>query len=425
MRSKRAIISMMIAAFLVSVLVLSVVEVLKMRASVFPATAEPMEQLQLNFPYQGTVSSVSVASGQRVSRGSVLATETVGPIIQKVEADQAVVAANEANLESLLDPSLSGTQATTLNQKVSQAQNSVQISQNSLASTKALGSQLITQTQNYVNTSQNTLNSDQALFASACPHGVQAPPSQSSMSTYCLSLSNTIAQDQKSLSAARAQLSAVNAQVASSEIKANSSLSSAASSLTAAQNSLSNASQGGSNAQVAMAKAQLATNEAQLASDQSILSSLTLKAPADGVVVAMNGNVGAVTGSDGVTQYLYNSAAPGVSSTSLSGTSFVGINSGPASGPTSLKSAFAVLDVVKSWFVYVYVPQSQLSSVRKGVEMQVSFTGVKGNYLGKIGGYLPTATQVNGATYYQVRVNMHGEMPVAVLPGMTGSASVA
>ncbi len=429
MRDKRIVGSVVLAAVLVVLLVLAVVEVVRVRAAELVATVEPAQQLDLNFSYSGTVTAIPVTQGQRVKSGQVLAVESVGPIAQKISANEATVAADEAALAALVTPSLPSAQASTLNLQVSQAQGAVQVSQSAFNNITNAGNQLVSQYKNLVSSSQAALNNDQNLYQTSCPNGVQSPPSTSTISSgqstlyaACLSLSETVANDQKQLSQAQAELSAAEAQVVSDQSQANSALQKANSELALAQNGISVATEKGSNAEIAASKAQLANDQAQLAYDESILNGLTLRAPISSVVASVNGNVGGVVSSSGVSQYLYSNPAPAASGSS---TGFTSVPTGYANSSSSTKNAIIVLDVVKSWYAEVDVPQSQLSSFRSTALVNLVFQGVAGNFTGVVSTLEPTASQVNGQTLYEVRVNMKGAMPKGVLPGMTGSASLA
>ena len=429
MRDKRIVGSIALAAVLVVLLVLAVVEVVRVRSGELVAVVEPAQQLDLNFPYSGTVTSIAVTQGQRVKSGEVLAVETVGPIAQKVSANEATVAADEAALAALVTPSLPPAQASTLDLKISQAQGAVQASQSAFNNITNAGNQLVAQYKSLVSSSQAALSNDENLYQTSCPNGVQSPPptstissGQSTLYAACLSLSETVANDQKQLSQAQAQLSSAQAQVVSDQSQANSALQNANSGLALAQNGISVATEKGSNAQIEAAKAQLADDQAQLAYDESILNGLTLRTPTSSVVVSVNGNIGGIVSSGGVSQYLYSSAGAGASG---SVTGFNSLPTGIANSSGSTKNALIVLDVVSSWYAQVDVPQSQLSSFHTAAAVKVAIPGSAGSFAGVVSSLEPTATQVNGQTLYEVRVDMKGAMPNGVLPGMTGSASLA
>ncbi len=429
MKDKRIIGSVVLATVLVILLVLAAIEVVRVRGGVLSATVEPSQQLDLNFVYSGTITSIPVVQGASVKTGQVLAVESAGPISQKVSASEATVASDEANLAALLGPTLSPAQASTLDLKVSQAQSAVQASQSAFNNITSSGNGLISQYKSLVASSQAALSNDENLFQIACPNGVQPPPSgasvssgQSTLYATCLSLSQAEANDQKQLSQAQAQLSAAETQVVNYQNQAKTALQDANSQLALAQNGISVATARGSDAQIQAAKAQLANDQAQLAYDESILNGLTLRAPVSGVVVAVNGNVGGVAGSGGVPQYFYSTPPQGSSASSAG---FNALSTGVANSAGSAKSALIVLDVVHSWYAQVDVPQNQINAFSPSVKVKVALPGVSQTFKGTVSALEPTATQVNGQTLYEVRINMKGSMPKSVLPGMTGSASLA
>jgi multidrug efflux pump subunit AcrA (membrane-fusion protein) len=428
MKDKRVIGSVALAIVLVVVLIISVIDVIRVRSGNLVATVQPFEQLDLNFSYSGTITSLPVASGERVKEGQILAVESVGPISQKVSANEATVAADEANLASLVAPTLPSSEASTLDLKVSQAQQAVQASQSAFNNITSAGNQLVSQYRTLVSSAQAALSNDQSLFQTACPNGVTSPPSTASVSSgqstlyaTCLSLSEQVANDQKQLSQAQAELSSAQAQVINDQNQATAALQNANSQLGLAQNGIAVATAKGSNAQIQSAKAQLANDQAQLAYDESILSSLMLRAPVSGVVEDVNGNIGGVVGSSGVSQYYYATTPQGASSQSGGLNS---VESGVTNSSNSTKNALVVLDVTSRWYVTVDVPQSELDTFAPGSRVTISLPGVSGTFTGKVGTFEPIATQVNGQTYYEVRIDMKGAMPKSVLPGMTGSATV-
>ncbi len=253
--------------------------------SVVPASVE-----NLNFAVGGTIASIGVNVGQRVSMGTTLATLQNGAAMSAVAQAEANLSAAQAKLSAAQNP-LTPAESTSLETVLS---NSEQVLSQTVASVQQTAS---IDAQN-VQSDETALQSVQSEFNSA-----NCSSSANSSSTLCQSYSTQMDQDQRQLTLdqERSQSDAAAGSLRESEAQGQ---------VNAAQAALSAASTPNPSL-ISEAQAQVNSANGALQQAQSRLVEYSLTSPVKGIVLSINGQVGEnVTGAPTATQTLPGTTTP-------------------------------------------------------------------------------------------------------------------
>jgi HlyD family secretion protein len=175
----------------------------------------------------------------------------------------------------------------------------------------------------------------------------------------------------------------------------------------------------------ASARVQLARDQAQLALDRADAAGTRLVAPADGVVIAVNGQPGETASAQGIRDY----SAQGVPATQQP--LFSLFPEGPQPGAGADESASdASLPVIalrtsSTWQVSVLVPQGSVAAVRPGqaVTIDVPAAGVKA-VPGRVDEVLSTPVATAQGLDYQAVVTAGGHRGYAPPSGMAANVQL-
>ncbi len=175
----------------------------------------------------------------------------------------------------------------------------------------------------------------------------------------------------------------------------------------------------GDNAQIAADKAQLALDQSELVTNQAKIATAEIVAPADGIVVAVNGQPGQTVTSSGIRDYATDSHQASASQRppfSLLPEGPQPVSHTPVSG-----SALPViaLRVSATWQVIALIPENSVSAIKPGRQVTISvpaaqISGVRAT----IDEVLPTPASMSGGTVYQAVVTLTGHAAGLPLNGM-------
>ncbi|MFV9509738.1 efflux RND transporter periplasmic adaptor subunit [Tepidibacillus sp. LV47] len=149
----------------------------------------------------------------------------------------------------------------------------------------------------------------------------------------------------------------------------------------------------------------------QLQQAQNALANATLKAPMDGVIVEVNGEVGEIPSSGGGS----NNGSTGNSSLSSS-----------TSSGSSKSSGFIVMDNSNSGELEVIsqVSQNDIGKVKIGMNATFTTTSFEGKkFTGKVTAISPEATTQSGVTTYSVKLSVDNKEQL-LMPGMTVNTTI-
>ncbi len=253
-------------------------------------TVVPATETDLNFAIPGTVASIPVKMGQKVSAGMVLANLQSSSAASAVSQAEANLASAQATLSSAESP-LTPAQSTSLDTVLSNAE---QVQNQTIASVQETAS---IDAEN-IQSDEATLQAVQSEFNAA-----NCSASSNSSSSLCQSYTTQIDQDQRQLTIdqERSQSDASAGALRESEAQGQ---------VNAAQAAL-NAASTPNPSQVAEAQAKVNAANSALDVSQAHLAQYTLTAPVGGVVLAINGQVGEnVTGAPTTSQTLPGTSTP-------------------------------------------------------------------------------------------------------------------
>jgi len=405
----------------------------------------------LNFQSSGAVENVMVHPGQLVNQGQILATQsTVQARVQLAAAqaalsndqsiqvaDQAAVTADQARVSGELAPQLQVAQAQQDQLQVTKAQDQVGQAQQQAASSAAVDQQNIDQVNAVMQSDQSKLSTDTATYAEQC---LTSPP-PSFTQTQCADLKAQTASDQSTLTDQQGLATSVQAQATQTAAQDAGAVSQAQISLQMAQGldavqSAPSTSSTVADAQAAMARdqAQVVRDEATISKDQEAVQTalvalyqLAVTAPFRAVVLAVNGQGGALADQSGVRLY-------GDTSATAAGQQDVGLFSLLPPTPQSAGTAPASnsqlplieIRAATGWTVTSRVPETSLNEFRPGGRATVSIpsagvTGVRG----VVSAIDPLPVVSNGSTGYNVVVRVTSGLPVSVLSGMTADVALS
>lgn len=277
----------------------------------YPASMTASRMYNLNFPNDGLVTSLSVAPGQRVRPGQVLATQDTTLLQAQVATAAATVQADKDAVTLAQSPALSAAQQAQNGLQVQQAETALSNARNELATARASGAAAATAAQHDVGAAQALLQGDTTRYQQACPHGPVPPDPtltgtalQQAQQVYsrCQDLQAQVGKDNAALAAAQDELSAAAAHQQEAVNQATGSVNSAQATLNLARNQQA-VQQAGNPDALVQARANLVQAEDQLNQARQALSEATLRAPAAGIVAAVYGAPGEYLGPNGVRQY--------------------------------------------------------------------------------------------------------------------------
>lgn len=185
-------------------------------------------------------------------------------------------------------------------------------------------------------------------------------------------------------------------------------------SVTSAQDQV-DAATGSGSAQVASAQAQLAAAQSSLARAKASLADATLSSPIAGTVAAVSIAPGDVVGAGG-------SGASG----SSGGTGGTGGSGGTSGSNTSGGTATAQVVVIatNAWVVNASVGASDLASVKKGLQVEITPDGSAEQVFGTVSSVgVMASTGSSGAATFPVVIKVTGQ-PAGLYAGGTVSAAI-
>lgn len=353
------------------------------RTLTFSGTVQPVNQAQASFQVSGTVSTVAVTVGQRVTAGQTLATLDTTSLSQQVSLDQTNLATAQAKLTQDESSQASSAQTTAAVAAPGEAVLT--------AAGPSSGSAGVTQAQQAVVDAQHTADQDTQTAAaalaaaqSACGISTTAQPgsgppasgSQGSGSGSAVTTTTPSTPDPAACTTALQQAYAAEAQVSkdqqavqtaeqalakllSSEASAAASSPSSAGAKPSSQASTSSVN---SAAQLATDQASIDNDEASLVTAQQSLDSATLTAPMNGVVAAID-------------------VSPGQAVTSNSSSRFITITD-----PGSFETVSSLTT-------------SQVAEVASGDKAEVSVDGQPASITGTVSKIGPVSASSSGYTY--------------------------
>jgi multidrug efflux pump subunit AcrA (membrane-fusion protein) len=364
----------------------------------------PTSTTALDFGGSGRVTAVSVAPGENVSAGQVLATLDTSSMAATLAQAQATLASAQAKLaQDQGGPT--ATQLASAQSSVASAQVSLANATTNLGDTEAVNAQSITQAQTAVSSAQNTVNADDNVL-SADQSKQQSDCGASSSSSACQTDNQKVAGDQQTLAKDQSSLDNAQTSLVATQIKAQQSNHQAQAQVSTAQVQLQNARAALSALsssvtpqqvqmdQAAVSIAQVLVDNAQRAVDQS-----TLVAPTAGVVGEVNITAGQTTGSS-----------------SGSGSA--------ASSSASSNTTHAIVVLTPGAFsVTGTVTDAQVGQVAVGQRARVLPAGSTEAVTGKVTAISPVATVTSGVATFSVTVTLDGSQP-ALHAGSSASISV-
>jgi multidrug efflux pump subunit AcrA (membrane-fusion protein) len=186
-------------------------------------------------------------------------------------------------------------------------------------------------------------------------------------------------------------------------------------SLDAAEEQLSSQeSAGASDVQIASAKAQVAVGESTLQQAKQDRSDATLTAPFAGTVATVSIEAGDSVGSSGT-----GSSGTGSSGTGSSGTG----NAGATSGGATTSSAQIVLISTDVWTVDASLSSADLSSVKKGLQVEITPSGTATKVFGTVSSVGVIASSSGGTATFPVTIAVTGK-PAGLYAGGTADVVI-
>jgi multidrug efflux pump subunit AcrA (membrane-fusion protein) len=331
----------------------------------------PASQIALNFQLSGQVTEIDVSVGDQVVAGQVIA--RIDSSTQQADVQAAQAAVNSAEQAVAASSGPDTTELHALQAAVNSAKTALDQTTNQVAQTLAADRSRLA-------SDQNAWNTD------GCQSSPQPNPTQCQ-------------RDQQ-------QINSDNAQLAQDQSNGNQSLAAERTQLTIAEDNLSSAGTNG----VALADAQtlLANAQAQLGRAEADAAKTALTAPADGTVLAINGQVG-------------ETVQPGETTTP----SLPGAN-GPVPGAanTTMSTSFAVLGDGNAFQVAAPFGEAAVVGLSTGETGTVSFDALPGLSIpGRVAAVATIATSVNGVSEYYAAISLDSSDPRLRI-GMTATVSI-
>ncbi|MHB8189386.1 MAG: HlyD family secretion protein [Ferrimicrobium sp.] len=381
-------------------------------------------EVPLAFPQTGVLTSLLVKPGQSVHAGQVVAQESVPGLSQTVSLDRSILQSDEQEAATLNSIFASEGSAVSTSMAIASADYGRQVTaaRQALATTESSQASATASFNLVVSQAQSLLTADLASQATTCAGVVPATtgvaPTTSQLA--CIDATHRVAQDQLSLTDARAAAATQQSQqsdwiaeeqrlLQDAEATAAGPLGSTAAPLASIQADLA-----GVTAEITQAKA-------TLASDSSRVGAQNLVAPVDGKVIAVSGSVGEIAGQSGV----FNAAPSGGSVAVTPSFQLFPASQSQSSQVGSLSSPVVVLQGSGQTTISVLVPESQIGLVHTGA--RVTFTPSVASLKvlqGTVSQIFPHPTIAAGAVSYEVEVSVPAAAARGYLDGVTGTASI-
>ncbi|MGB2940585.1 MAG: biotin/lipoyl-binding protein [Candidatus Dormiibacterota bacterium] len=360
----------------------------------------PISQLNLNFRTSGQITEMDVKVGDHVSAGQTLAKVDSTTQQSTLASAQASLQSAQAAVQIAQNP-VTSAQVAQLLHGVQAAQTNYNDTVNSVNATNNGDGQTVQSDQAAVNKAQNDYNTNSCGTASPAA-GCAGPTG------FTATLQN-----------AQSKLATDQQKQTSDQIAGQTRLDQAQQQITSAQDNLNVQSQVKPNA-VASAQAQLASAQAQVQSAQMTLDQTTLKAPTDGTVVSVTGNVGETSGGGGSS----TSQAPGSNAPLTGGSSGSSGTGSSSSSSSSSSSATVVLASAAGFQAVVPFPESDASKLVPNQDVNLTYDAIPNlNVAGKVLAVAPTATVVSNVVNYYATIVVDST-DSRLKSGMTTNASV-
>ncbi len=416
LRPLKLIVALLVAAAAVGVGGLTYQAVAAKSAS-FSGQVTPAHAYFLNFVNSGTLRTVGVRPGQHVAAGQVLATEDSTVDQANLQAAQAEVDADTAELATAQNPQLGAQQQSQNQIELTKAQQAVNTAQTSLTLAQNTAQNTITAQGAAVTGRQNVLDSDTTHFNDLCSN--TAPTTQpGGGNANCAALQAQIVKDNADLANAQAQLTSAQSSAKAQQDKDAVQLSSAQATLAAVQNRATPTPV--TPATVAQARSTLALAQARVATDEQQLRQDSITAPGDGIVADTAGAPGDVVGASGVHGY----GGPAAEAGTLSGQQSSGFQlfvqpAAPGGGSTQNATFAPVVTLYTGpMAVTAQLPEETIGSAHIGQRATLVVTALGQTVHGSVGQVLLDPARVPGATFYDVVISMDTQ-PAQVMAGMT------
>ena len=425
LRPRQFIITLIIAAVGVAVGVFSY-SAITSKPSSFSGEVAPAHAYFLNFMNTGTVLTLTVAPGSKVTAGQVLATENSTVATADLAAAQAQVTADQAQVAADQNPQAAAATAADNQLAVAKAQDALQSAQSAAATDQSASQRNIGAEQAIVAGDQNTLTVDQNNYNADCAGSGEnnggngnENSDASGASQYCTTLQSQISKDSTALSTAQANLTAMQSGQTGQSQRDGNDVSQDQAVLLAAQARVAAASAPLTPAVIAQAQSALATAQAQVATDQQLVQEATIKAPADGVIADTGGAIGDLVGSDGVHDYSGPAEQSGTAAQQEPGFELFVPSSG-SGGQASATNPFQSLitEYAGPMSVVAQIPEADMTGVHNGQSATLGISALNTTVPGSVSRVMLDPARVPGSTFYDVLISMPNP-PAQLLAGMT------
>ncbi len=372
----------------------------------------------INFSGSGTISQIDVKVGQSVVKGQILARLDKTSLQDAVDQAQAMVNTDLAAVTN----SNNSSSATTLGQSsasVVAAETALSNAQANLTKVKAESTASVDAAQTALDNANTNLNNVKAQAAAnervallqmqiACATPTPTPPSNATPTPSNCDLATAqynqaVANADASVATAQAQVNTATQQLNTAKAQADANNATAQGQVNTATQSLNtalaqaNVSNTTVNGQVSTAQSQLQTALQQLKTAQDNLRNATLKAPHDGTVSILNGNVG---------------GTPGLSS-----------------GSSTTSSGGTFIQIVDATALQVVANVNETDTANLQVGQTAQFTvNAYGQRLftGTVSAIAPNGQTVSNVVTYPVTIDVDPSdlKGARLLPGMTANVTV-
>jgi multidrug efflux pump subunit AcrA (membrane-fusion protein) len=411
LRPRQVIVTLVIAAVGATVGVISY-NALTSKPVQFSGQVAPAHAYFLNFVNTGTVLTLNVAPGTKVTAGEVLATEDSSVAAANLAAAEAQVTADQATVAADQNPTATITTSTDNQLALTKAEAALQSAQNAESSDQSSSQKNIGAEQQIVNGDQNTYNTDSTNFNKNCTG--QATPSSS-----CTTLQSQVSKDQTALNAAQSALTSMESDQTQQAGRDGNDVNQDQAVVTAAQARVSSASAPLTPATIDQAQSALATAEAQVATDKQLVQQASIVAPAPGVIADTGGAVGDLVGSDGVHNYTGPAEQSGTEAQQEPGFElFVPqTNSGSSANTNTPTFESLITEYSGPMSVIAQIPEANMTGVHTGQGATLSVGALNENVQGTVSQIMLDPARVPGSTYYDILISIQNP-PAALLAGM-------
>lgn len=377
----------------------------------YSGEAAPAHAYYLNFMNTGTVLTLNVAPGAKVTAGQVLATENSSVATANLAAAEAQVTADQATVAADQNPTADAATASDNQLALTKAQDALAGAQTAESNDQAGSQKNINAEQQIVSGDQHTLSVDQDNYNENCGGG--------SDTTSCTTLQSQVNKDTTALSTAQANLTAMQSDQTQQAQRDGNNVAQDQAVVLAAQNRVAAASAPLTPATIDQAQSALASAQAQVASDKQIVQQASIVAPADGVIADTGGAVGDVVGADGVHNYTGPAEQSGTAAQQVPGFELFVPQSGAGAGSASASSfASLITEYAGPMSVIAQIPQADMAGVHNGQGATVSVGALSQSVQGTVSQIMLDPARVPGATYYDILIGLKSP-PAALLVGMT------